>query len=103
MVFRFFLVNIGAKNVKKSEDTTKSQQSFYFPSRVVVNEELLLYPLLSMISEVGGYVGLLLGVSILQGVLYIVEYLNRKIAFYESEDSKLTKKRKNIDLQLDKS
>ncbi len=97
---RFFLVNIGAKNSLKNSSVSTSQQSFYYPSRVVVNEELYLYPLLSMLSEWGGYVGLMLGVSILQGVLYVVGFITRQIEQYELADEKEHKK-KSVKFLLD--
>ena len=57
----FFIMNLGAKNGEQMEDiplyneTTGSgegYQVFYFPSRVLVNEEKDLYPLLSLAAEV---------------------------------------------------
>jgi hypothetical protein len=92
---RFFLVNIGSKNLDKNESLSMSKQTFYFPSRVVVNEELFLYTFLSMVAEVGGYVGLLLGVSFLQGSFAINSWIDSKIIYYMIEGGKKKIKEEN--------
>ena len=50
------------KEAEKDEDQHGTAY-FYFPQRVVQSKEHNFYSFLSMVAEVGGYVGLLLGVS----------------------------------------
>ena len=44
-----------------------SRYNFYYQPYIIVNEENYLYDLLKVAAEFGGYVGVLLGVSLLQG------------------------------------
>ena len=49
------------------------------------SEELELYTSLSMMAEIGGYVGLLLGVSLWHFASWISDYLEIKIQKIEAE------------------
>ena len=93
----FFIMNLGAKNGEQMaeipgyNETTGSGeglQVFYFPGRVLVNEEKDLYPLLSLAAEVGGYVGLLLGVSFLQGAQVFAAWTRRRLEAIYAVDVK---------------
>ena len=57
-------VNVGAKNVKKISPNQTATWLIYFPTRIMISTEEDLYPSLSMLAEIGGYVGLLLGFSL---------------------------------------
>jgi hypothetical protein len=50
-----------------------------------------------MVAEVGGYVGLLLGVSFLQGLFAIISWIDTKIIYYKVEGG--TKKRKEDEIK----
>ncbi len=57
-------VSKGAKNTMKLDnDSAEGTVNFYFSPRVAHSEEHHFYSFLSMMAEVGGYVGLLLGFS----------------------------------------
>ena len=51
----------------------------YFAPRTMLSEELILYTPLSLFAEIGGYVGLLLGVSIWNFAAWISDILEHKI------------------------
>jgi len=75
------LVSLGAKNYKKKNI---SEQDYgllylYFAPRTMFSEELILYTPLSLFAEIGGYVGLLLGVSIWNFAAWISDILELKI------------------------
>ncbi len=57
-------VTLSGKNVK-SAASTEGKAYFYFPPRILVNKENYFYSLLSTLAEIGGYVGLPLGISFL--------------------------------------
>ena len=73
------LVNLGAKNHQIEEDSNRGRFYLYFAPRTMVSRELLLYTLLSLFAEIGGYVGLLLGVSIWNFAAWISNILESKI------------------------
>ena len=56
----------GHFNCFRSTTSNWAYQYYYFPPLILANEELYLYTVLTMVAEVGGYIGLLLGVSFLQ-------------------------------------
>ena len=41
---------------------------YYYPSYVILNEEQYLYSFLHLFADLGGYLGVLLGVSLFQGL-----------------------------------
>ena len=51
----------------------------YFDARTMISEELALYTSLSLFAEIGGYVGLLLGVSIWNFTTWISSILELKL------------------------
>ena len=51
----------------------------YFDARTKLSEELILYTNLSLFAEIGGYVGLLLGVSIWNFTTWISDILELKL------------------------
>ena len=56
------MVTVGTTNYELTSNLS-SQMTFYMPNRVMQSTERFLLSFLSMASEIGGYVGLLLGVS----------------------------------------
>ena len=64
-------VNVGGKNVKKISPNQTASWLIYFPTRIMISTEEELYPSLSMLAEIGGYVGLLLGFSLWNVVVLI--------------------------------
>ena len=66
MPCEYLLVTLGGKNLRlrKGEDHYHGSAYFYFPQRVMLSREHHFYSFLSMVAEVGGYVGLILGVSL---------------------------------------
>ena len=57
------LVSVGGKNSEKNKDKDLATAFFYFAPRAVLSEENYLYDVDTLLAEVGGYVGLLLGFS----------------------------------------
>ena len=51
----------------------------YFDARIMLSEELTLYTSLTLFAEIGGYVGLLLGVSIWNFTAWISDILKLKL------------------------
>ena len=54
------------KSTLMSKDSKPGTIEFFFPKKVIVSQEVLAYSFLSLIAELGGYLGLTLGVSLLQ-------------------------------------
>ena len=52
---------------------------FYFPQLTILSEENYLYTTLTLLAEIGGYLGLLLGVSFLNIVDWVQRFLQDKI------------------------
>ena len=57
---------VSGRNSENSSSTDEAQVYLYFAPRIVKTEELYLYSFLSLIAEIGGYVGILLGYSFFQ-------------------------------------
>ena len=77
LVFRIYSKYF--KKFQKKEERDYGQLYLYFASRTMVSEELTLYTPLSLFAEIGGYVGLLLGVSIWNFAAWISDGLEVKI------------------------
>jgi len=62
---------VGGKNVVKyvTNPRNYSEAYFYFAPRVMLSQELPLYSGLSLLAELGGYLGLTLGASMLDLLL----------------------------------
>ena len=60
-------------------EDNKTAITLYFEQRVVISEEHLFYSSLSLIAEIGGYLGLLLGVSFLNFAAWAAALIQRKI------------------------
>ena len=59
------VINIGGKNYEKDEDLNYGTALFYFASTSTQSKENYLYSFTSLVAEIGGYLGLLLGYSCL--------------------------------------
>ena len=75
------IINVGARDneVGGDDDDDYGEAVFYFPQRVLKSEEKLFYTFLSLMAEIGGYVGLFLGYSILNLAEVVVRILQKKI------------------------
>ena len=63
----FLMASLGTTNYEDiglNEQKNLTEMTFFMPSRVLQSTEKYLISFLSMASEIGGYVGLLLGVSL---------------------------------------
>ena len=72
------VLNIGGKNTEKTTNNTISNFYLYFASNSQQSQEHDLYPFLSMMAEIGGYLGLLLGYSCLDLASYISNLIGRQ-------------------------
>ena len=79
------LVSVGAKNAEKSSSDSYGDIYFYFAQRVILSEENPFYSFLSLMAEIGGYVGLLLGVSLFHFAGWLSALLEKQIRKYEVE------------------
>ena len=75
----FLMVTVGARNFDHYENVTYSIQRYSFPQRILLTEENYLYLFLTLAAEIGGYVGLLLGVSFMHGSSAIDGWIQVKI------------------------
>ncbi|XP_040580132.1 uncharacterized protein [Lepeophtheirus salmonis] len=80
----FLIINVGAKNYKTINESYGELLLYYAP-KVMLSQEHYLYQVLSLLAEIGGYVGLLLGVSFFHVTGIINEVIDRKIHAYEVE------------------
>ena len=58
------IIDLGAKEILDSANNKTSTLMLYFPQKMLVNKEHYLYTLLTLLAEIGGYMGLLLGYSL---------------------------------------
>lgn len=58
--------------------TNRTEMTFFMPSRVMKSTENYLISFMSMASEIGGYVGLLLGVSFYHFAQFIAQVLENR-------------------------
>jgi len=72
------IVNVGGKNVITVENSSYAQLNLYFPPRITVSQEIPLYTTMSLVAEIGGYLGLTLGVSVLEIFLMAGDALQRR-------------------------
>ncbi len=81
------MVTLSGKNVEQSEEDSKHKgvASFYFPQRVLQSNEHYFYSFVSMVAEVGGYVGLLLGVSLFHLSSALGDVISKRIEQLEKE------------------
>ena len=68
------------------EDRDYGQLYLYFAPRTMFSEELTLYTPLSLFAEIGGYMGLLLGMSLWNFASWISDILEVKIKKLEDSD-----------------
>ena len=62
---------------QKSNDPEHGLFYFYFAPKAIISEEKSLYTPLSLFAEIGGYVGLLLGVSLWNLAELITQLISR--------------------------
>ena len=74
------------------EERDYGQLYLYFAPRTMYSEELELYTSLSLMAEIGGYVGLLLGVSLWHFASWISDLLEVKIQKLEAESNRIEPK-----------
>ena len=58
------MISVSAKNSVTFSSRTFAEAYLYFPPRIMLSQENDFYTFLSLMAEIGGYVGLLLGVSL---------------------------------------
>ena len=78
-------VAVSGKN-NRPKDHGLGEINVYFAPKVSVGEEHYFYTFLSLMAEIGGYVGLLLGYSLLHVASLISDYLGKKVEKMESEN-----------------
>ena len=61
------------------KEDNKGRINFYFEKRVLMSEENYFYTGLSLLAEIGGYLGLLLGVSFHNFASLVALLVQRKI------------------------
>ena len=81
----FLTVSLGAKNYQNTSSTHGILYLYYAP-RVTQSEERLLYTLLNLVAEIGGYVGLILGYSLFHVVDLINSAIETKLKRMEADN-----------------
>ena len=71
-------VFLGGKNTGELENNDKSLVYLYFQATTQSSQEHLLYIELNLFAEIGGYLGLLLGYSLLSFAQFIGDFLEKK-------------------------
>ena len=71
------MVTVGTTNYELTPNIS-SQMTFYMPNRVMQSTEQFLLSFLSMASEIGGYVGLLLGVSFFHFARFLTYIMEKR-------------------------
>uniref|UniRef100_A0A0K2V2D2 Uncharacterized protein n=1 Tax=Lepeophtheirus salmonis TaxID=72036 RepID=A0A0K2V2D2_LEPSM len=82
----FQMVNVASITSQKISFKNISMYTVYLPSRVQVNTEHYLYLFLDAAAEIGGYVGILLGVSFYDLALKIKKSAIARLQAYKTTD-----------------
>jgi hypothetical protein len=69
------MVVVGGRNSIKYETNPRdySEAYIYFPPRIMLSEELELYTVLTLLAEIGGYLGLTIGAALLDVVMLLAD------------------------------
>ena len=70
-------VSFGYPSIYDIADDDESSLTFYFKTSIPVRQSHLAYPQSSLLAEIGGYMGLLLGFSILDFAKVVDLFCNR--------------------------
>ncbi len=84
-------MTLSGKNMEPLNDSSFGSAFFYFPPRIVQNREKFFYSAMSLFAEIGGYIGLLLGVSLFHMARGIARMLEAKIQKMDEGEKKETK------------
>ena len=79
-------VNVGGKNFQRLESNETGLLYFYFAQRVPLIREHYFYLFLSLMAEIGGYVGLILGYSLYNLAAVINTCIDVKIKAMEENE-----------------
>ena len=79
-------VTVSGKNFKKHSSNETALLYFYYAQRVPLSKEHYFYLFLSLIAEIGGYVGLILGYSLFNLAAVINACINAKIQSMEEKE-----------------
>lgn len=91
MARAYFQVLVGTVSAKNHEFLPKSKAKaygealYYFPPKIMISEEKFFYTFLSLMAEIGGYVGLLLGVSLFHFADWLSDLVEAQIEKYEKK------------------
>ena len=87
-------VSFGYPSIYDITDDGESSLTFYFKTSIPVRESHIAYPRSSLFAEIGGYMGLLLGFSILDFAKVVdlfchrTEGLGKRVGILEKSDDK---------------
>ena len=87
-------VSFGYPSIYDIEDDDESSLTFYFKTSIPVRESHIAYPRSSLFAEIGGYMGLLLGFSILDFAKVVdlfchrIKGLGRRVGIFEISEEK---------------
>ena len=95
------LVDVGSKEQTPLRSNKTSQLLLYFPPRLLKSTEHYLYTILTLLAEIGGYMGLLLGYSLFNFATLVNELLDVHIE-KEKERTTPASKGEEHDHELDK-
>ena len=70
---------VSGKNTDTAKTENETKINLYFQPSTMISEEHILYTAVSLFAEIGGYMGLLLGYSLLSFAQTIGEFIERKM------------------------
>ena len=82
------LIDVGPKDVQPLKDDSTGKVLIYFPPRLLKSTERYLYTILTLLAEIGGYMGLLLGYSLFNFATLVNELLDVHIEKEKEKDNK---------------
>ncbi|XP_040576980.1 uncharacterized protein [Lepeophtheirus salmonis] len=82
----FLLISVGDKNVLLRNGSKYAYIFYYFAPRVTISKENYLYSGLSVFAEIGGYMGLLMGISLFNSAEWIGNIIQNKINKYKTKN-----------------
>ena len=81
-------VTVSGKNFQENKKNDTALLYFYFAQRVPLSHEHYFYLFLSLIAEIGGYVGLLLGYSFFNVAAFFNTIIQGKIKTMEEKETR---------------
>ena len=73
---------LGGKTFVRWDSSNYSSWTMYFPKETMKSEQLELYTSLNLLADIGGYVGITLGLSLWNFAQWITDFINMRFMYH---------------------